>query len=363
MTNQPNLPLSPADDWMRQMLFLPPRASTFSADIDHLHYFVIGMTMAIATAIFLASILLYVKYQRRPGVPRREVPHHPPLWFEVSIMAVPLAFFLLWFFMGFRTFIQMETPPADSMDVYVMAKKWMWKFAYEGGPNAINTLRVPAGRDVRLLMTSRDVIHSFYVPELRVKQDVVPGRTSQLWFNANRLGTYDIFCTEYCGTGHSTMRGRIEVMDPAEFDQWVSAQRQGIALRQDMGGPVDPEELGAITMVQLGKKVASDQECFKCHTIDGSAHIGPTWLGLYHRNERLTNGTEILVDEAYLTKSMMDPMADIVLGYAPVMPTYQGKMTAPQTAAIVEYIKSLEDDRIAQAPNPGPAYEPINTLR
>jgi cytochrome c oxidase subunit 2 len=363
MNNISNNPLSPADDWMRKLLFLPERASTFSAEIDHLHYFVIGMTMAVAVAIFAAAMILYVKYRRREGVPRREVPHHPPLWFEVSIIGIPLSFFLLWFFMGFQTFIHMETPPADAMDVYVMGKKWMWKFAYPGGPNAINTLRVPAGRPVRLLLTSRDVIHSFYVPELRVKQDVVPGRTSQLWFDANRLGTYDIFCTEYCGTGHSTMRGKVEVMDPADFDKWISAQRQGIALKQDSGGPTDPEDLGTLTMVQLGKKEAAELECFKCHTIDGSQHIGPTWLGLYHRNERLTNGTEILVDEAYLTKSMMDPMADIVMGYAPVMPTYQGKMTAPQTAAIVEYIKSLEDDRIAQIPNPGPSYEPINVLR
>lgn len=358
-----NHPLTPLDDWMRRLLFLPVRASTFSGDIDHLHYFVIGATMIAATAIFAAAIFLLARYRRRPGVPRREIPHHPPLWFEVTIIAGPLSLFLLWFFLGFQTFIEMETPPANSMNIYVMGKKWMWKFAYEGGPNAINTLRVPAGRPVRLLMTSRDVIHSFYVPELRVKQDVQPARTTQLWFNADRVGTYDIFCTEYCGTGHSTMRGQVQVMEPADFDKWMSAQRAGLTARQDSGGPIDPEDIGHLTLVQQGRKAAAELECLKCHTIDGTQHIGPTWLGLYHRNERLTNNTEILVDEAYLTKSMMDPMADIVMGYAPVMPTYQGRMTGPQAAAIVEYIKSLQDDRVAQAPNPGPSYEPINTLR
>lgn len=361
--NLHNAPLTPLDDWMRRLLFLPERASTFSAEIDHLHYFVIGATMLGATGIFLASLFLYARYRRRPGVLRRELPGHPPTWFELAITIGPLSLFLLWFFMGFPTFVRMETPPPNSMNIYVMAKKWMWKFAYEGGPNAINTLRVPAGRPVRLLLTSRDVIHSFYVPELRVKQDAQPGRTTQLWFNATRTGTYDIFCTEYCGTGHSTMRGQVEVMEPAEFDKWMTTQRQGLAGRQDFGGPVDPEIPTQLTLVQQGRKAAADLECLKCHTVDGTSHIGPTWLGLYHRNERLTNSTEVFVDEAYLTKSMMDPMADLVLGYAPVMPTYQGKMTAPQTAAILEYIKSLQDDRLAQAPNPGPVYEPINNLR
>ena len=254
------------------------------------------------------------------------------------------------------------------MNIYVMGKKWMWKFAYEGGPNAVNTLRVPTGRPIRLLMTSRDVIHSFYVPELRVKQDLQPGRTTQMWFTPTRVGTYDIFCTEYCGTGHSTMRGQVQVMEPAAFDKWMTAQRQGLTLRQDSGGPVDVDEAtSTLTMAQQGKKSRHRPRVHEVpHRGRHPRTSAPTWLGLYHRNERLkgTNETtEIFVDEAYLTKSMMDPMADIVLGYAPVMPTYQGKMSGPQAAAIVEYIKSLQDDRIAQAPNPGPSYEPINNFR
>jgi len=349
--------LAPLDELMRKMLFLPERASTFAAEVDHLHYFIITLTMISSTGIFLGALLLYAKYRRRAGHRLAEAVH-PPAWFEVSILVVPGIFFLLWFFMGFKGFVRMTTPPADAMDVYVMAKKWMWKFSYPDGPNSINVIRVPAHRPVRLLMTSRDVIHSFYVPELRVKEDVLPSRTTQLWFNATTPGRYEILCAEYCGTGHSTMRGVLDVMEPVEFDEWMQTQRMGLASRQDMGGPLNPDDESIGTLAQQGRKAAAELECFKCHSIDGSAHIGPTWLGLYHRNERLTDGREIFVDEAYLTRSMMDPMAEIVAGYAPVMPTFQGRMTAPQTAAIIEYIKSLQDDRIAQQKNPGPVYEP-----
>jgi cytochrome c oxidase subunit 2 len=347
--------LAPLDELMRKMLFLPERASTFAAEVDHMHYFIITMTMITSTGIAVAALMLYAKYRRRAGHKLAEAVH-PPLWFEISILFVPLAFFLLWFFMGFQTFVQMNTPPADAMDIVVTGKKWMWEFAYPDGPNAINVVRVPAHRNVRLLMTSRDVIHSFYVPELRVKEDVLPARTTQLWFNATKPGRYEILCAEYCGTGHSTMRGVLDVMEPVEFDEWLQTQRMGLASRQDMGGPLNPDETG--TLSDQGRKAAVAHECFKCHSVDGSAHIGPTWLGLYHRNERLTDGHEIFVDEAYLTRSMMDPMADIVAGYAPVMPTFQGRLSAPEASAIVEYIKSLQDDRIAQQKNPGPVYEP-----
>jgi cytochrome c oxidase subunit 2 len=349
--------LEPLDNLMRKMLFLPERASTFAADIDHMHYFIITMTMITSTGIAVAALLLYAQYRRRPGHRLAEAVH-PPLWFEVSILVVPLAFFLLWFFMGFQGFVRMNTPPADAMDIVVTGKKWMWKFAYADGPNSINVIRVPAHRNVRLLMTSRDVIHSFYVPELRVKEDVLPGRTTQLWFNATVPGRYEILCAEYCGTGHSVMRGTLDVMEPVEFDEWMQSQRAGLASRQDMGGALNPEEATNGTLVEQGRLAAVQHACFRCHSIDGSAHIGPTWLGLYHRNERLSDGREIFVDEGYLTRSMMDPMADIVAGYSPQMPTFQGRLTAPEAAAIVEYIKSLQDDRLAQQKTPGPVYEP-----
>jgi len=235
----------------------------------------------------------------------------------------------------------------------------MWKFAYPGGPNAIDTLRVPAGRPVRLLITSRDVIHSFFVPALRIKQDALPGRYTQTWFNATQPGRYEIFCAEYCGLSHSSMLGELVVMPAAEFDQWLSDQRRGISVAQDSGpgggAPVRP----ASNLVEEGRRVASEQGCLKCHTVDGTRHIGPTWTDLFGRDEKLATGKSVHADESYLTKSMMDPSADIVAGYQNVMPTYQGKLSPPDAAAIVEFIKSLRTSAVGSGPSEPPAYESV----
>jgi len=245
------------------------------------------------------------------------------------------------------------------MDVYVQGKKWMWKFAYPGGPNAVNVLRVPSGRPVRLLMTSRDVIHSFFVPEFRVKQDVLPGRYSQIWFNATTPGRYQILCAEYCGAGHSVMRGEVIVLKPEEYEDWVSAQHRGLATKQD-GPPTALDFAPPLgNLVDQGRRLATEQGCVKCHSVDGSQHIGPSWLDLYGRHEKLTDGRIITVDEGYITESMMDPFAKIVDGFKPVMPSFANKLAGPEVAAIVEYIKSLQSDAVRTGPSEGPAYAPI----
>jgi cytochrome c oxidase subunit 2 len=340
---------------LRRLLFLPDQASTFARDIDRLHYFVILTTLVMSTAVGLTAIFFFIRYRRRSET--QTTPHiEPPMWMEALFVVVPLSFFLLWFFMGFHEFVRQQTPPSDAMDVYVMGKKWMWKFAYPDGPNAINVLRVPAGRNVRLLMTSRDVIHSFYVPEFRIKKDVLPGRYTDQWFNAVEPGRYQILCAEYCGAGHSIMRGEVIVMKPQEYEDWLALQKRGLASRQDVAVE-DAPPIG--DLVEQGKRVAVEQGCLKCHSTDGSRHIGPTWLDLYHRREKLTTGALIDADEAYLTRSMMEPAVEIVDGYQPVMPSFEGKITAPETAALVEYIKSLQSDAVRPGPSEGPAYAPI----
>jgi cytochrome c oxidase subunit 2 len=284
---------------------------------------------------------------------------HPGLVFEVLAISGPLFFFLLWFFIGFKQYVKMESPPNDAMEVYVMGKKWMWKFAYPDGPNSVGVLRVPVGRPVKLLMTSRDVIHSFFVPAFRVKKDVIPGRYTELWFTATEPGSYEIFCAEYCGTGHSMMRGEVVAMPPAEFDQWLAQQRNNALPRQQDSyqSAEEPARIAA-NMVLQGQRMAGEKGCLKCHSVDGSPHIGPTWMGMYGRREHLSTGETITIDEAYITESMMDPTAKLVAGYGPVMPTYMGKLAAPETAAIVEYIKSLRDPQLQAQPSEGPAYEP-----
>jgi cytochrome c oxidase subunit 2 len=346
------------NDLLRRLLFLPPQASDYARQVDALHYFVILTTMVGATGVFATALYFFVKYRRRSDAdvtPRVE----PRLVHEALFIGGPLALFLVWFAIGYPQYVSLSLPPKDAMDVYVQGKKWMWKFAYPGGPNAIDTLRVPAGRPVRLLITSRDVIHSFFVPALRLKQDALPGRYTQTWFEAKQPGRYEIFCAEYCGLSHSAMLGELVVMPPAEFDAWVAEQRRGISVAQDSApGPGEPVR-PASSLVEEGRRVASEQGCLKCHSIDGTRHIGPTWTDLYGRDERLATGKTVHADEGYLTKSMMDPSADLVAGYQNVMPTYQGKLSPPDAAAIVEFIKSLRTSAVGSGPSEPPAYESV----
>ncbi len=346
------------NELIRRLLFLPEQASAHARSVDQLHFFVIGTTMVAAAGVFATAVFFLVRYRRRSETEKTpEV--KPRLVHEVLFVGVPLFFFLLWFAIGFPLFVNLQTPPPGAMDVYVQGKKWMWKFAYPGGPSSIDVLRVPAGRPVRLLLTSRDVIHSFFVPQLRLKQDALPGRYTQTWFEADRPGRYDVFCAEYCGLGHSAMLGQLIVMPADEFDQWLSEQRRGIAQSQD-ASPIPGEPvLAGSSVVDEGRRAAAEQGCMKCHSVDGSRHIGPTWVDLYLRREKLKDGRTVVADEAYLTRSMMDPGADVVAGYQNVMPTFQGRLTPPEAAAIVEYIKSLKSPAVRSGPSEGPAYESI----
>jgi cytochrome c oxidase subunit 2 len=344
------------NDLMRRLLWLPDQASTLAPKIDHLHYFVITVTMIASIATGLLAFGFFFKYrERREGQSTPII--NPSVKFELGVIGVPLFFFLLWFFQGYKDYVWYTTPPSNTMDVYVMGKKWMWKFAYaNGGPNAIGTLHVPANRPVRLLMTSRDVLHSFYVPDFRIKQDVLPGRYTETWFEATKPGRYQILCAEYCGTWHSQMWGEIVVMAAPEFDRWMLDQKAGLAERVDTGGDDGASFHGSL--VEYGKRIAMVQGCFKCHTVTGEPHIGPTWLDMYHRRETLENGEQIVADEAYLTDSMIDPRAKIVKGFKPVMPTYKGRMAAPEFAALVEFIKSLRSTSLENVPSKEAVYEP-----
>jgi cytochrome c oxidase subunit 2 len=344
------------NDLMRRLLFLPEQASTFATEVDHLHYFVIIVTMLVSVAVGLLAFAFFFKYrERRPFQSTPMVV--PSIRFEVVVIGVPLFFFLLWFVQGYKDYIWYTSPPSNAMDVYVMGKKWMWKFSYPDGPNAIGTIHVPANRPVRLLMTSRDVIHSFYVPDFRIKQDVLPGRYTETWFEATKPGRYQILCAEYCGTWHSQMWGEVVVMPAPEFDAWLVEQKAGLANRVDSGGDDGGNFRGSL--VEYGKRIAMAQGCVKCHSLDGEPHIGPTWLDLYHRRETLDNGQVVIADEAYLTDSMIDPRGKIVRGYKPVMPTYKGKLAAPEAAALVEFIKSLRSENLQNVPSKEAVYEPV----
>mgnify|MGYP001239093268 FL=1 len=260
--------------------------------------------------------------------------------------------FILFWGIGFRQFVNMSVPPDDAIDVYVTAKQWMWKFSYPEGRASVGVLYVPAGRPVRLHLTSRDVIHSFFVPEFRIKRDAVPGMYTTAWFEATRPGRFQILCAELCGTGHSMMRGEVVVLREMDFMAWLddrvplddrgefAAGMPGERDRTEPRGLEAPRRLA-----ELGRTAAARHGCLECHTIDGTPHIGPTWLGLYGSRELMEDGEEVVVNPAYITESMMDPQARIVAGFPPVMPSFLGQISPAETAAIIEYMKSLAATR------------------
>jgi len=345
------------DNYMRRALFLPEQASTFAPAVDHLHYFVILTTFAGGAAVGLAALYFFIRYKKR-AKSRPRNPKPLPLYIEAMFIGFPLSLFLLWFALGISLFQELTTAPDDAMQVYVTAKQWMWEFSYPEGPVSQGVLHVPVGRPVKLLMTSRDVIHSFYVPAFRTKRDVLPGRYTDLWFTAAAPGTYDVYCTQYCGTNHSYMRAQVVAMPQAEYDTWFRGQLRGLVRRDDASAPgSDGAGHSSTPLRDHGEAVAAAHGCFKCHSIDGTAHIGPTWLGMYGRHEVMSDGTKLVVDDPYMTESMMDPEAKIVAGYQPVMPSFQGKLTPFEVAALLEYIKSLDAPGLTARASPGPAYE------
>ncbi len=320
-------------EFFRAIIGLPVGASTAADGVDWLHLFVISVTMAVSTYVFAAAAWFTIRYARR---------HKGQLttrlsassWSEALTISGVLAVFLLWWVIGFQQFVVMFTPPKSTEVVYVEAKQWMWKFTYQDGRSTNNVLTVPVGTPIRLVMGSRDVIHSFFVPAFRVKQDVVPGRTMTVWFEATKTGTFPIWCTEYCGLNHSLMLGEVVVMAPEDYERWKSR-------------PAADDEHTEANLVELGRQVAVRRACVACHTLDGQRHVGPTWKGLYGAERTLTDGRRVVADEAYLTRSMMEPNVDLVSGYPTVMPTYQGSLSASEAGALVELIRSLRDEGVA----------------
>jgi cytochrome c oxidase subunit 2 len=338
------------NDLLREMLFLPPQSSTLAPRIDFLHYLIIITTLVLGGAVAITWLYFIVRYRRRSerdAPPRWEAPR----WAEASFLAVPLALFLWWFVAGFRDYVWASSPPPGSIDVYVSAKQWMWKFVHPQGPSAVNVLHVPANRPVRLLITSRDVIHSFFVPDFRIKQDAVPGRYTQIWFEATAPGRHQVLCAEFCGHGHSKMRAEVVVLEPAEFESWL--QRQTHEDVQPVG------DVQPLAMRELGRQVAVRKGCLNCHTVDGTRHIGPTFLDLYRRTETMASGEVVVVDEAYLTESMMEPRARIVAGFEPVMPSFHGELTPAEVGALVEFLRSLRSSHVQPLPSREPIFERI----
>ena len=297
----------------------PQRASTAAGNVDALFIFLLIVSGLMTLLIFAAVIYFAARYRNRKGVPAEQIEGSIPL--ELTWSIIPLGVFMVIFAWGAVVYFKSRTPPRDATEVYVVAKKWMWKLEHAEGQREINELHVPVGRDVKLIMTSQDVIHSFFVPAFRMKQDVVPGRYTVAWFRATKAGTYHLFCTQYCGTQHSGMIGSIIVQEPAQYEAWMS------------GGTTGP-------LSATGEKIFAELGCVTCHRTDSQGR-GPNLQGVFGKPVLLQDGRTVVADENYIRESILDPGAKVVNGFKPVMPTFQGLVSEEQLNALVAYVKSM----------------------
>ena len=297
----------------------PVQASTMASRVDALYIFLLIVTGMMALLVFACLIYFAARYRYRPGVRAEQIEGSTPL--EITWSTIPFLIFLVIFAWGAVVYFKERTPPADSTEVYVVAKQWMWKLEHAEGQREINELHVPVGRDVKLIMTSQDVIHSFFIPAFRIKQDVLPGRYTVAWFRATKPGTYHLFCAEYCGTQHSGMVGSIVVLEPAQYEAWIN------------GGSTGP-------LSATGEKIFSELGCVTCHRSDIQGR-GPNLHGVFGKPVRLEDGRTVTADENYLRECILDPGAKRVKGFQPIMPTFQGLVSEEQVNALVAYIKSI----------------------
>ena len=298
----------------------PESASTMSPRVDALYFFILGVTIFFTMLVALLILVFSVKYRKeKHPVP---VQIHGSIPLEIFWTLVPLGIAMVIFAWGALLFFQQKHPPKSAMTIYGIGKQWMWKFQHPGGQREINNLHVPMGVPVRMTLISQDVIHDFFVPAFRTQMDVLPGRYTELWFEATKPGTYHMFCNQYCGTKHSAMVGEVTVMPYDDYQQWLRGA-------------------GAFgSLATEGQKVFASMGCPTCHTGADNAR-GPNLYNLYGRLERLQDNKTVTVNEAYIRESVLNPSAKIVYGFQNIMPTFQGQLNEDEMIDLIEYIKSL----------------------
>lgn len=310
--------------------FLPPAKSTMAQEVDAIFWFVHISSLVLTIGILIALAYFIVKYRRKSENDVTPVITHNNR-LEVTWSVIPLIIVLVVFGWGFQTYINLTTPPDDAYEIQVTAQKWFWNAKYENGAQTQDEIHVPAGRPVKLVMQSSDVIHSFYVPDYRIKQDVVPNRYTETWFEAEEAGESIVFCTEYCGTDHSNMDAKVIVHEEDEYEDWLAENEGGGEMPEDMA----PEE--------WGEQLAQQYGCQTCHSVDGSDGQGPSWQGIHGSTRDFEDGSSTEVDDNYLRESILEPGAKVVEGYDNIMSSYQGQLNDDQIDAIIEYIKTLEE--------------------
>lgn len=305
-------------------IFMPPQATDVAVGVDNLYGFLLTASFISCVLVIGGLIVFAMKYRRKKeGDKTPYIAHNTTLEFLWSF--IPFVIFMIAFVWGWIVFHQLRKMPVDGLEIAVQAQKWDWTFVYKNGRRVASEFYVPVGQDVKLLMTSNDVLHSFYVPAFRSKQDVIPGRYTSYWFNANREGTFQVFCAEYCGDRHSGMLAKVHVVPREKYEEWLSS-----------------EPYKGLSSIEIGQKVYAGR-CVACHTLTDAKNVGPGFKGIFGRTEHIEGGADVVVDENYIRESVLNPNAKIVAGYPKgVMPTFAGQLSEEELMGLIDYLKTLK---------------------
>jgi len=326
-----------------QIVWFPSQASTTAASVDGLLYMLTTICGVVGLGVAVVLIYFAVRYRRRRNTPTpAEMRGNTPL--ELTWTITPMLIFIVFFALGAIVYFDSYRAPDDATVVYVVGKQWMWKFQHPEGQREIDELHLPVGRPFKMMLTSEDVIHSFFVPAFRVHMDVLPGRYTSVWFTPTRAGQYHLFCSQYCGTNHAGMVGTVTVMEPADYERWLHLNAEG-------------------SMALEGRKVFLKYRCVSCHSADENARA-PVLEDLFGHTVHLKDGSTVIADDDYVRESVYEPGKQIVLGWDDIMPTFKGQVSPEEINELIAYLKSLHHGetpkRVEEYPPPA-ATPPINT--
>ena len=329
---------------------LPIQGTDIATKWDALYNFLVALSVFFFVLVVGAMLFFVFKYRAKPGVKTKYIADHHLL--EGLWTFVPFVLLMVIFVWGYALYSKMVTAPSNAMEIQVTGKQWLWQFQYDDGRTTIGEFYVPVNQPVRLKMSSTDVLHSFFIPNFRVKQDVVPGMYSSVWFEATVTGQHQVFCTEYFGGNHSGMLAKLNVLSPEDWENWKRGKKllasnesekittTSAATERAKASQAAPR----LTLVEQGKAHFTQKGCVACHSADGAAKgsLGPALKGIYGAQIELVSGTKVTVDDNYLRESIENPMAKIVKGYNPVMPTFKGQVSELEMNALIAFIKSLK---------------------
>ena len=305
--------------------FAPPEGSLHAQQYDALFWSMFGFSLLIVVLVASLILVFSVRFRSGSGAPRHQTGSLHRREFEIGWTAATVLLALFFFWWTASKGLVEQRLPEEALEIHVEAKQWMWKARHPGGQRELNALHLPAGQPVIVYLNSQDVIHSFYVPAFRIKQDVVPGRTSALWFEPTEPGTYRLMCAEYCGTAHSRMTGEIVVMEPKAYADWLASRPEGD------------------TLVAEGRALFTTVGCSGCHAPNSAVHA-PSLAGLYGRDVPLSDGRMVTADDVYIHDSIALPKRDVVAGYEPIMPDFGRTLSDAEISALVAYIRSIDSE-------------------